>query len=160
MVLIVGFDGLFVVNKLHCSKLTLNRRFLSKLVVMATLIGLFFLQAGCFSQYPVTEVRERSEAKWQALVAGDYDKAYGYLSPGFRLKLDKIAFHNRYRNKLTFHSATVTRVECRKDICELDVELDYTIHAMPPFAIDFRRPEIRTEKWILSEGDWWFVPKK
>lgn len=109
---------------------------------------------------PEQRVAQRANARWQAMIAGEYEKAYGYLSPGFRLKVKDFTYRNRFAGKTTFRSAKISGVVCEQDSCQVTVDTEYTVHAIPPFAMDLDRPGKDNERWVLLDKEWWLVPDK
>lgn len=101
---------------------------------------------------PEAVVAQRADARWQALIAGDLQKAYGLLSPTSR----KTYTWEIYRGAIrpgTWKSAKVDKVRCpSKDLCEVDVAVEYAYH-----GAQVRTP-IR-ESWTRQEGEWWYVQK-
>ena len=109
---------------------------------------------------PEALVKSRAEARWKAMIAKDYRTAYSYLSPGFRIKVDEYAYRNRFAGKTDFHSARVKGVSCDGGKCQVEVETQYTIHAIPPFNVEFQRKGEERENWVLLDGEWWLVPRR
>ena len=108
--------------------------------------------AGIVSGSPEQVVKERAQARWDALVKGDVKTAYGYLSPGTRA-VTTLKTYETSVSKGFWKSANVGKVECRNtDNCEVSGTIRYT----------FQGQEISTpfrETWIKSESEWWYVPK-
>ena len=95
-------------------------------------------------------VRERAQARWNALVAGDVKKAYEYFSPGSRATMSVSDFEKSIR--IGFWKAVkVDKVECATaDRCDVHVTIDY----------DHRGTRITTphrETWVRDGADWWFL---
>src|SRR5258705_4087350 len=59
----------------------------------------------------VAVVKERSEARWQALIKGDLDAAYAYLSPGSKATTSIEAYRRQIRPGL-WRAVKVDTVEC------------------------------------------------
>ncbi len=56
-------------------------------------------------------VKERSNARWEALIKGDKDAAYAYLSPGTR----ELITLEQYRGRMqtgSFRSVQIEKVDC------------------------------------------------
>lgn len=116
-----------------------------------------FLVASC-GPMPVREeaspevvVKQRAQARWDALVAGDISKVYGYMSPASREVISLEAFRNSIRPGF-WKKADVTGVTCEKDACDVTVQLTYS----------FRGSTTQTpsrETWVKSGGAWWHVFK-
>lgn len=109
--------------------------------------------AGCAGMQPKAEdiVRERSQARWDALVKGDLKTAYSYFSPGSRAVLTYEDYVTSIRRGF-WKSAKVEKVSCAADTCESQVAIEY----------EFQRIRTKTpvrENWIREGSDWWYVQK-
>lgn len=111
--------------------------------------------AGCVAMKPraVEEVvKERSQARWDALVKGDVKAAYAFFSPGSRAALTFESYANSIRAGF-WKSAVVNRVACEtQETCEAHVTIEY----------EFRAQRIKTplrETWIREGTDWWYVKR-
>ena len=101
-------------------------------------------------------VKERSNARWTALIKGDTDAAYAYLSPGTR----ELITLEQYRVKVKtggFRSVQIDKVDCESETCMVGLMLtyDYT----PPRGLT-QAKGITTyvqETWVLEKGQAWFA---
>jgi hypothetical protein len=119
--------------------------------------------AGCAGKVGLSQqeqVTARADAYWAAMIAADYEKAYGFLSPGFRIRLPADVYGKRFAGKTSIHEARVSKVECETEVCELVVDTKQTIHAMPPFNFDLEQDGNWKQKWIYTNENWWLLPKK
>ena len=97
-------------------------------------------------------VKERSQARWDALVADKLDVAYGYYSPASRSVMSLQDFIRSIKSGF-WKAARVDEVECEsEDSCEVGVTIEYQtqgIRAKTPLR----------ESWIRTDGQWWYVKK-
>lgn len=123
---------------------------LAAAILVAVSVGL----AGCatVAKGPAPEeiVKDRAQARWNALVQGDLKTAYGYYGPGTRQTLSLADFAAGM--KIGFWKAvTVDKVECDSpDRCEVSTTIEY----------EYRGQRIKTpsrETWIHEGSDWWLV---
>jgi hypothetical protein len=106
-------------------------------------------QGGSASREEV--VRERAQQRWDALVAGDLDKAYGFLSPATR-QVNSLANYSSSVRAGFWKKATVERVECREaDLCDVHLTVEYARGGT--IATPLR------ESWSQAGGQWWYVMK-
>ena len=110
--------------------------------------------AGCASvgggPAPEAVVKERAQARWNALVQGDVKAAYEYYGPGTRSTLSLAEFAAGV--KIGFwKSVTVDKVECgAPDRCEVSTTIEY----------EYRGTKVKSpsrETWIREGSDWWLV---
>ena len=110
--------------------------------------------AGCASvargPSPEAAVKERAQARWNALVQGDVKTAYEYYGPGTRSTLSLADFASGV--KIGFWKAvTVDKVECGSaDRCEVSTTIEYEHRGM-------RVKSPSRETWIKEGSDWWLV---
>jgi hypothetical protein len=96
-------------------------------------------------------VRERAEARWQAIVKGDFAAAYGYMSPASRQTISATAFDERMRNA-QFRQGMIEAVDCQGETCRVDVRMTYEHRSV--------KGGITTpaqETWIIANGQAWYV---
>jgi hypothetical protein len=94
-------------------------------------------------------VMSRAQQRWDALMQGELNQAYTFISPAGRAKLQAQDYRTRV-NTGHFRKAVVQEAACQADSCEVKVSLDYVVGTLP-------LNQILLEIWILDEGKWWFV---
>lgn len=104
-------------------------------------------------------VMRRAVERWNFLIAHKAEKAYDYLSPGFR----KTKSRDHYANEMNNRPAHWTKVypyreQCDKpDVCVLDLQIDATVK-MPGVASPVASVGFVTETWIRTHGKWYLLP--
>ena len=99
---------------------------------------------------PEQAVQARAQERWNALIAGQLDKAFEYITPSGRSTLPLEV----YRARLTgtsWRGAKVTGAVCEPEVCDVTVTLDIDVLPNLPYQ------QVITEKWLLDGGKWWFV---
>jgi len=101
---------------------------------------------------PQEAVREKAQARWNALVKGDIPAAYAYLSPGSKAVMTQDAYRNSI--KIGFwKSVVVERVDCAvPDSCDVLTTIEYEIQGR-------RLKTPLKETWIREGSNWWYVQK-
>jgi len=105
---------------------------------------------------PEQIVAERAQARWDALVAGDFESAYHFATPAYREVIDAVGFQQRHGGQASWLGAQVRGVECDTDACEAMVRLKIR-SPLPP-----RGSEVETdytERWLVEDGEWWIFLK-
>jgi len=114
---------------------------------------------GQAEQSPDDLVKARAEARWEAMVAGDYDKAYDFLSAGFRSRVSPERFRGRFEGRTEWTGTDIQGVECEEEICVAAVVARFRFLGAESFpAYDGETAE--KENWLLTDGEWWHVPRK
>lgn len=116
--------------------------------------------AGCasLSSAPPEEVvRERAQARWDALRAGEWAKAYGYMAPSFRAVVDEKRYPSRFGGGVAWVGAEVVQVTCQEERCIARVRID----AKP--ILGGRPGEVMSthydETWVREDRQWWLYER-
>jgi hypothetical protein len=97
-------------------------------------------------------VTERAQKKWDALVKGDVEAAYGFLSPGSRAVVSLQAFKDGIRQGF-WRAAKVEKAVCATpESCEAQMTIEYVVRGA-------KVATPMTETWIKQDAEWWFVQK-
>jgi hypothetical protein len=125
-------------------------------IAMAILVAV----AGCAAVGGITKdsspeakraaVSERVMARWGALIEGNLDLAYTYLSPASR-EIMSLASYKAEARALGFREAKVDSVECEGAVCKVRVFVTYDHRLMKGLMTPLN------EKWVIDEGKAWYV---
>jgi len=103
---------------------------------------------------PQDRVQERASQRWQALVTGDFTKAYDFSTPAFRAVVNRDSFRGRFTTSVKWEGAEVVSVKCAEPTrCTANVRIDFK----PLLGSGFG-DKINThidETWLLEDGQWW-----
>jgi hypothetical protein len=102
-------------------------------------------------------VAQRAKARWERLIERDLAGAYEYMSPASRATTPLDLYKARHKVGL-YRSVKVDGVHCEADTCTVDLSLtyDYKGKGMKE-PMEITTP--LTEKWIISQGQAWFVDR-
>ena len=139
---------------------TNNERWTRSLKAMAVRLGVAVaglgLLASCatLDSRPANEVvKERAQARWNALVSGDATAAYAYFTPTTRNAMKSEDYASSIK-KGFWQSVTVDRVECEKpDLCTAYATVEYQ-HKLGRVKTPLQ------ETWIREGQDWWYALKE
>lgn len=127
-------------------------------------LGLCLLLAACATTSgPGRDglVPERAQARWDALLAGDYATAYAYASPGYRSGTSLTDFEIEERTRrVRYTSAEVKEHACAESLCTVKLFLGYTVVRPVAGVPEWDSGGLVEERWIFSDGNWWFLPEK
>lgn len=102
---------------------------------------------------PQKMVADLAAARWEALIKGDFAKAYSYLSPGTRDVMPLDLYKAKIRGGI-WKKANVDSVSCEQDQCKVLMAIEYSYR-------DIKSLESRLdENWLRQDGKWWFVPRR
>ncbi|ADE16670.1 conserved hypothetical protein [Nitrosococcus halophilus Nc 4] len=129
----------------------------SRILLVVPIIGLLFGLSGCSSPPPEEEVGRRALERWQALIQGDFNRAYEYLSPGYRAVNSFELYRARIGKAVQWKEATLKNVSCADKACKVTVNIRYRY--VGPRVESYEGESPVKEKWTQVEGEWWFLPK-
>jgi len=106
-------------------------------------------------------VGQRALERMNALIAMDWEKAYGFMSPSRRKIVPYSVFEKRNRVAAILRKrAEVKKVDCNENTCDVSLMLD---HVYIGGVIDAMQGQENTstvrEKWVFIRDNWWFVPE-
>lgn len=102
---------------------------------------------------PASATARRASERWAALIAGDLDTAYTYLSPGYRETVTLAAYKSRVRPGL-WKKAEVKSVKCEQSVCRVTMSIVYDHKMMKNVQTDL------FESWLVENGNVWVVLEK
>ena len=108
----------------------------------------------------VKVVEQRSTLRLEALKKLDFEKAYSYMSPGYRSVKSLGRFKAENAGAVNILDFNVQSAECVEDTCHVLVSSNYKM-VMVGRGFSIKNPLIidreSKETWIRTEGKWWFV---
>jgi hypothetical protein len=117
--------------------------------------GCASMPGGGISQDSAPELKravltERINARWDALIKGDLDTAYTFLSQG-----SKAAYPlNVYKAKVkagSWRAVKIDSIDCDGAVCWAKMILTYDHRMMKGVQTPF------SESWIIENGNAWFI---
>ena len=131
-----------------------------KAVNVLIMLGMLTLLTACSDPRPAAEVvQERAQARWEAMVARDFQTAWEYYTPGYREQMTAAAFEGEMaRRPVKWTAAEVFEVDCAGDEprCEVRVRVEYQVQAAVPGVGTLRSKSGVTEIWLQIDGKWWY----
>jgi len=133
-------------------------------LLLACMLAGVFLSA-CASKptvpdSPENSIAERAQDRWDALLAGDFETAYGFYSPGYRSTASVVDFAFEYQSRrVHWTSAEYKEHNCLENTCTVLFDMRYTINKPVPGLDKWDGTDIIAEKGVRTDGQWWFLPK-
>jgi hypothetical protein len=134
---------------------------LGKRLAVITLVGFSLLLGGCASTGSAKKhpVEDRAQARWDALLTADFDTAYSLYSPGYRSANSRVDFEISQRmRKVAVVAAKVESSDCSADACTVTSLVQYRVPSPVPGVSKWESGTSIQERWIRTDGKWWFVP--
>jgi Putative cell wall binding repeat len=129
---------------------------------IVAILSLGFL-VGCGTTTPTKPpggemLQARAVERWNFLIERKAEKAYDYLSPGFRATKSREQYAKEMNGRgMKWLGVTFNSKECEADTCTvrlfIDIEIDMTgsvghVKSSSPVA----------ETWIKEGGNWYYLP--
>jgi hypothetical protein len=127
----------------------------------AMLLAAVLLLAACAATAPKGQgqVVERAQARWDAIIARDYDTAYALCSPGYRSATSRVDYEIELRSRrISWTAATYREHRCDGKVCTVTFDVEYVAPRPVPGLDKWEGKSSVEDTWIETSGEWWFVP--
>lgn len=133
-------------------------KFFEKKIKAGILVLTIGAMAGCATvkpEPPELVVRKLATQRWQALLAGEFDKAYALATPGYRQIYDAEAYRKQRQAPVKWLAAEVYSVKCQEVKCQVTVRLQSkpVVPVMRGIVLDSGIDET----WVQEGGQWWML---
>jgi hypothetical protein len=95
-------------------------------------------------------VTERINARWNALIKGDLDRAYTFMSAGSQEAMPLKLYKEKTKPGM-WRAVKIDSINCDAEICLVKMTLTYDHKMMKGVQTPFQ------ETWILEKGNAWYV---
>jgi hypothetical protein len=95
-------------------------------------------------------VTQRANARWDALLKGDLDTAYQYLSDASKQTYSLEVYKKKVHSGM-WREVKINSVSCGEQICWAQMTMTYDHPKMKGVQTPF------SESWIIEKGNAWFV---
>jgi hypothetical protein len=143
----------------------MNRRFSlpskSRLLCTLAAVGLVTSLGACSSlselgKTPEEIVALRSQARWDAIFADNWETAYSYATPAYRERVDLRAYRALYGSTVDRKGARVAKVNCESaEVCVATIAMRFTLPQLPATAAPLETNF--DERWLLGEDGRWYL---
>ena len=93
---------------------------------------------------------DRINARWDALIKGDLDQAYTFMSQASKAAYPLDVYKNKVKPGM-WRAAKIDSIDCDGAVCWAKMVLTYDYRTMKGVQTPF------TESWIIENGNAWFV---
>lgn len=99
---------------------------------------------------------------WKFKIEKRFDKAYEFLSPGWRSGESKESYVLRMgQSKIKWTDVKVAKKTCsQKDLCQLLLEITYLYKFKGAVSEKMEITTQVSENWLLKDNNWYHVPIK
>ena len=137
----------------------------SRQVYFAPFVAALLALSGCMSGGGVKQeddsvLRARAVERWDMLIARKADKAWDYLSPGYRETKPRDAYAEEMNNRgIRWSKVTFGSQECDADTCKVRLLVNYNVN-LGGLAGTVGSTGPVVETWIKVKGRWYFLPEQ
>jgi hypothetical protein len=125
------------------------------------LLLLMLLSACATTPSPDEIVKERAEARWEALLSKDYATAYSYYSPGYRSTTSVTDYEIGIRlRRVRWTSAVYLKHDCEENTCSVSFRMGYRVGSPVPGVNTWDGYDKITDQWVKTGGEWWYLPEE
>ncbi|MEO6689176.1 MAG: hypothetical protein ABIS07_18355, partial [Dokdonella sp.] len=105
----------------------MTTNFLKSAIAVALAVLLLGV-VGCADKRNPDNIDRRAVERWNFLIAHQAEKAYDYLTPGFRATQTREDYAAAMNNRpLQWKSAKFKHKECDADRCQVDIDVSYLL---------------------------------
>jgi len=126
---------------------------LSAVLVAASLAGCASMSGDGRDMTPEARqslVTKRIDARWAALMKGDLEQAYTFMSAGSKEAVPLRVYKEKVKPGM-WRAVKVDGMDCEAEICQVKMTLTYDHRMMKGIQTPFQ------ETWILEKGNAWYV---
>lgn len=108
-------------------------------------------------------VEARAQKRWDLLIAGKPSEAWDFFSPGYRQIKGRQDYATEIAQRpIKWTKATVQGKQCPEglQVCDVTVEVHFSMESTLPGVGTLESHSPVAERWIETEGNWYFVPKE
>jgi hypothetical protein len=103
-------------------------------------------------------LRKRVHARWDAVLAMDFDRVYEFATPEYRKTYSKAHFFGQYGGQIKRNKIEILKVEFLDEArTEALVHIDIYYMLVPDFGAPFEDTAFHKEAWVKVDGEWWRV---
>jgi len=131
-----------------------------KLRIALVPVLLSLVVAGCVDKTNPDNVDKRVAERWNYLAAHQAEKAYDYLSPGFRSTQTRETYAAAMNSRpVQWKGGKFKSKECDAERCKVDVDVTYSMVMPGVGGKPIESTSTQSETWLLVDGQWFFLPK-
>lgn len=104
-------------------------------------------------------IKEKAVQRWDYLIAHQAEKAYDFLSPGYRTTITRENYAAGMNNRpVSWQSVKFVGQTCEPDVCTVTMKVTYKVTVNIHGSRNVNGGSEITERWIKDSGRWYFLP--
>lgn len=106
-----------------------------------------------------SEIDKSAVERWNMLITGKPEKAYDFLSPGYK----KTRTRDEYAAEMGNRPVHWTKVlfvgkECEESVCHVRLMVDFTVNMNAGMGREAASVDLIKEDWLNLDGHWYYLP--
>jgi hypothetical protein len=105
-------------------------------------------------------LKQRVRARWDAILADDWDQVYEFTTPAYREKYSKTHFFNQYGGQILrtgFEFRSITFENPERTQAKVVGTILFTTEA---FGRPYHGRNYQEEHWTRVDGTWWHIERR
>lgn len=104
-------------------------------------------------------IKAKSVQRWDYLIAKQADKAYDFLSPGYRTTITRENYAAGMNNRpVTWENVQFVDQQCEPEVCTVHLKLKYKVAVNLHGVRRIQGDSPVSERWIKESGRWYYLP--
>ena len=101
-------------------------------------------------------LKERIQARWQALIERNFDAAYLFETPAYRAIYTPNQFRSKISGSLDWRTITVKQIDYDgPDVAKIQLEVAYRYAEPEKEGPVYDMTQTLWETWLRRDGQWW-----
>lgn len=139
---------------MNCTKV-----YLSRIAIVVALLAMAGCMSGVKKGADPSVIKQRAVQRWDYIIARHAEKAYDFLSPGYRTTITRENYALGMNNRpVTWEHAEFVDQKCDADTCTVHVKLKYKVMVNLHGVRQISGDSPVTERWVKESGQWYFLP--
>ena len=103
-------------------------------------------------------IKERAVQRWNFLIDHQAEKAYDFLTPGYRQTKDRESYAKEMNERgVRWSKVVYGGQDCEPEVCHVRVMIDYSLR-LPGPAGTVKTSSPLKETWVKLDGKWYYLP--
>jgi hypothetical protein len=124
-------------------------------IVLALGLGVLSGCASLSNKSDEDVVKERAQARYDALIKGNIRDAWQFTAPTYRQRVSAEGYQSVMGGVGNWKKAEVSSVNCEEDRCEVIGMITYNIA-----RLNMENVIPLTDVWIKTDGKWWVYHRR
>ncbi|MGA8277945.1 MAG: hypothetical protein WB784_07095 [Rhodanobacteraceae bacterium] len=134
-------------------------RYLRRVTLLAATLALLAGCAAGVKKDNTADVETRAVARWNYLIAHQAEKAYDYLSPGYRATAERGAYAKAMNGRpVQWKKVVFNKKKCDADRCTVYLVVSYSANISAGLGRPIESVSPLAETWVRVKGKWYYLP--